>query len=106
MCWILNFRMVRNYLSGILRQTHQGQYLGKPPAHARLVGLIRNLRTGYIYPQFHAVYDNLFQTVMGGYENNDAVSDHILSTLVHTGVEDVTNQERSDQEPVTPVHMD
>ena len=47
-------------------QTRQGQYLGKSSAHASSVGLIRNLRTGYISPQFHVVYDNLFQTVMGG----------------------------------------
>ena len=47
-------------------QTRQGQYLGKSNAHSSSVGLIRNLRTGYISPQFHVVYDNLFQTVMGG----------------------------------------
>ena len=45
--------------------TKQGQYLGKSLAHVSSVGLIRNLRTGCISPQFHVVYDNLFQTVMG-----------------------------------------
>ena len=56
-------------------QTRQGQYLGKSSAHSSSVSLIRNLRTEYISPQFHVVYDNLFQTVMGGYEGNDVISD-------------------------------
>ena len=49
-------------------QSRQGQYLGKSFAHSSSVGLIGNLRTGYISPQFHVVYDNLFQTVTSGYE--------------------------------------
>ena len=35
-----------------------GQYLGKYAKHVSTVGLIRNLRIGYISPQFHVVYDN------------------------------------------------
>ena len=45
--------------------TRQGQYLGKLISYSSSVSLIRNLRTGYISPQFHVVYDNLFQTAMG-----------------------------------------
>ena len=69
------------------------------------MGLIRNLRTGYISPQFHVVYDNLFQTVMGGYENNDTISDHIWSSLVQ-GSDNVTEQAVAEHEPVPPVHAD
>jgi len=58
-------------------KTSQGQYLGKSVKHASPVGLIRNLQIGYISPQFYIRYDTLFQTVMGGYGSNDAVSDHI-----------------------------
>ena len=33
------------------------------PLHASTVGLIRNLQTPSITPQFHAVYDDFFETV-------------------------------------------
>ena len=81
-------------------QTRQGQYLGKSSAHASSVGLIRNLRTGYISPQFHVVYDNLFQTVMGGYEDNDAISDQIWSSLVVDNISNVAQQAEVENEPV------
>ena len=29
--------------------TRQGQYIGKPSTNANFVGLIRNLRSGYIF---------------------------------------------------------
>ena len=87
-------------------QTRQGQYLGKSSSHASSVGLIRNLRTGYISPQFHVVYDNLFQTVMGGYEDNDAISDQIWSSLVQGSKVNVAEQATAEQEPVPKVHVD
>jgi hypothetical protein len=31
--------------------------------HASTVGLVRNLQTGSITPQFHMVYDAFFETV-------------------------------------------
>ena len=40
-----------------------GQFLGRSRAHAGNVGLIRNLKTGAISPQFHVVYDDQFTTV-------------------------------------------
>ena len=46
-------------------RTRQGQYIGKSPDYASSVGLIRNLRPRYVSPQFHVLYDNKFQTVMG-----------------------------------------
>ena len=33
------------------------------PLHTITVGLIRNLNTNCMSPQFHVVYENLFQTV-------------------------------------------
>ena len=36
------------------------QYLGVSPVHAESVGLIRNLKSGYISPQFHVVYNDWF----------------------------------------------
>ena len=70
------------------------------------MGLIRNLSTGYISPQFHLVYDNLFQTVMGGYEENDAIPDQIWSSLVQGKSVNIAEQATVEQEPVPPVHVD
>ena len=36
----------------------RGMFLGFSDAHSTTVGLIRNLRTEYISPQFHVVYDD------------------------------------------------
>ena len=74
-------------------RTRLGQYLGKSSKHASLVGLIRNLRTGFISSQYHIIYDNSFHTVMGGDEDNDAIVDHIWSNLVadNEAVEKVTD---------------
>ena len=40
-----------------------GQFLGRSKKHAGSVGLIKNLITGKISPQYHVVYDNHFTTV-------------------------------------------
>lgn len=37
--------------------------MGASPMHSSTVGLIRNLQTGSITPQFHVVYDDFFETV-------------------------------------------
>ena len=39
--------------------------LGVSPQHANTVGRSLNLRTGYVSPQYHVVYDELFTTVHG-----------------------------------------
>ena len=44
-------------------RSRRGQYLGKSPMHAENVALIRNLRTGYLSPQFHVVFDDTFDTI-------------------------------------------
>jgi hypothetical protein len=44
-------------------RSRQGQFLGYSKVHATTIGLIRNIRTGYISPQFHVVYDEEFTTV-------------------------------------------
>jgi hypothetical protein len=48
--------------------TRRGQFLGFSPVHSSTVGLIRNLRTGLITPQFHCVYDSEFETVLSNNE--------------------------------------
>ena len=44
-------------------RSRRGQYVGISKEHASNIGLIRNIKTGYISPQFHLIYDELFQTV-------------------------------------------
>ena len=45
-------------------QSRQGQYMGSSPLHASTVGLVRNLRTFKISPQFHVVYDDLLMQTL------------------------------------------
>lgn len=44
-------------------RARRGQFLGFSVNHSSTVGCILNLVTGYISPQYHVVYDNLFTTV-------------------------------------------
>ena len=44
-------------------RSNRGQFVGHSPMHASTVGLVRNLQTGSITPQFHLVYDDYFETV-------------------------------------------
>jgi hypothetical protein len=37
--------------------------MGTSPVHADTIALIRNLKTGYISPQYHVVFDDSFKTV-------------------------------------------
>ena len=47
-------------------RSRRGQYMGASPFHASTVGLVRNLQTGSITPQYHVVYDDFFETVHSG----------------------------------------
>ena len=40
-----------------------GMYIGPSPRHTRSVGLVMNLQTGLVSPQFHVKYDDFFETV-------------------------------------------
>ena len=44
-------------------RSRRAQYMGVSPVHAETVALVKNLRTGYISPQFHVVFDDDFETV-------------------------------------------
>ena len=54
-------------------RSRRGQYVGASPLHATSVGIVRNLRTNSISPQFHVVYDNYFETV---HSTEDAAPEH------------------------------
>ena len=44
-------------------RSHLGQFMGRSREHASNVGLMRNLRTGAVSPQFNVVYNDHFTTV-------------------------------------------
>ena len=46
------------------KRAKRGQFLGFSKRHSKTVGLIRNLTTGSVSPQYHVIHDDLFQTVL------------------------------------------
>ncbi len=44
-------------------RSHLGIYVRHSPAHAELVAMVLNPRTGHVSPQYHVVFDDLFTTV-------------------------------------------
>jgi hypothetical protein len=47
-----------------------GLYLGSSPRHSRNVALVLNLRTGHVSPQFHVLFDDLFETLRSSSANS------------------------------------
>ena len=87
-------------------RARRGQFVGISPRHASNIGMIRNLSTGYISPQFHVVYDNEFQTVLGGYGKNEAVCPHIWENLcIHSRENGLTEVPTADK-PIPRLHED
>ena len=62
------------------RRSCLGQLLGFSDEHSSLVANIWNLTTGYISPQYHVVFDDLFETV-GGTGEADEVVDTVCAKL-------------------------
>jgi hypothetical protein len=46
-------------------RTRIGINIGYSPRHAHSVSLILNLETGLVSPQFHCLYDDMFETTTG-----------------------------------------
>jgi hypothetical protein len=53
-----------------------GQFLGYSDEHSSLVANIRHLKTGYVSPQYHNVFDDLFKTVFSS-GTDDALVDSL-----------------------------
>ena len=68
------------------RRSRLGQFLGYSDEHSSLVAMIRHLKTGYISPQYHVVFDDLFETVFSS-GGNDALVDTICENLYGTSCE-------------------
>jgi hypothetical protein len=62
------------------KRSRIAQFVGFTEEHSSLVANVRNLRTGYISPQFHCIFDDLFHTVFSDGENK-AVTDAITESL-------------------------
>jgi hypothetical protein len=62
------------------RRSRLGQFLGFSDEHSSLVANVRNLSTGFVSPQYHVVFDDLFQTVFRS-GDNDPVVDEICNNL-------------------------
>ncbi len=56
-----------------------GQFLGFSDSHSSLVANVCHLSMGYVSPQFHLVFDDLFETVF--ITGNDALLDDICNHL-------------------------
>jgi hypothetical protein len=89
-------------------RSRRGKFLGVSPSHSSTIGLILNLRTGYVSPQYHVVYDDEFTTVpnseSGGLLNGarpfNADEWH---RLVEAGIERVVVD---DDDVLPPLHRD
>ena len=44
-------------------RSRRGQYVGVSPVHAENIAVVRNMKTGYLSPQYHIVFDDWFETV-------------------------------------------
>jgi hypothetical protein len=58
------------------RRARLGQFVGFPDEHSSLVANVRHLTTRYISPQFHVIFDDLFETV-----NYTGVDDRIIESI-------------------------
>ena len=52
-----------------------GQFLGFSDEHSSLETNVLNLSTGYISPQFHLVFDDLFETVLQNKDDENVLND-------------------------------
>ena len=86
----------------------RGQYLGTSPDHSSTVGLIHNLCTGFISPQYHVIYDDLFSSIpnaeSGGLPHALEFTGDFWHRLLETGLESILPDD--DEDPVPPLHPD
>jgi hypothetical protein len=83
-------------------RSRRGQFLGISKSHATSIGLVRNLRTGFVSPQFHVIYDELFQTIHS--EGEVDLTDPMWAGLMETSRVRYLPDEADDHVP--PLHRD
>ena len=70
--------MVRRYPNGD-HEKRIGQYMGNSEAHAITVGLVRNIQTGSVSPQFHVIYDDSVETVHSSEDSKPLIWEELLT---------------------------
>ena len=97
-------------------RSRRGQYVGVSPVHADNIGMVRNLRTGRISPQYHLVYDDWFDTVYASEDTPPPDWDHLcifqkFETVFEDGIppptladEWLTPEEAADNETKRLLH--
>ena len=87
-------------------RARRGQFLGYSSSHSSLIGLIRNLNTGYVSPQYHCVYDDQFTTVpnheSGGILHEEPFDQQRWLELVRAGWERAVLDDDDDPETGEP----
>jgi hypothetical protein len=68
------------------RRSRLGQFLGYSDEHSSLFANVRHLGTGYVSPQYHVVFNDLFKTVFSSGSDN-ALVDSICKNLYGTSCE-------------------
>jgi len=80
-------------------RSRRGQFLGFSATHSSTIGLIRNLRTGNVSPQFHVVYDDYHQIIPTD-GTNEVDSAEMWSQLLSTSSEKyLPDWDKPDLEP-------
>ena len=57
------------------RRARMGQYLGFSRQHSSLVGMVRNLHTGFVSPQYHLVFDDNYDTIYHESKSDEEIDD-------------------------------
>ena len=66
----------------------RAQFLGFSESHARNVALVRNTRTGYVSPQFHVVFDELYHTIASSHNDVPDEWDHLFQNSRYLYLDD------------------
>ena len=88
-------------------RARRGQYLGISPDHSSTIGRILNLRSGFISPQYHVIYDDLFATVPNaesGGTLEPSLDGSFWRKLIATGYESLLIAD--DDDPLLELHPD
>jgi len=76
------------------RRSRLGQFLGFSDEHSSLVAKVRHLRTQHVSPQFHVVFDDLFQTVNNPVPLDETKAGTILDELFNQSRDSYVDLER------------
>jgi Reverse transcriptase (RNA-dependent DNA polymerase) len=86
-------------------RSRRGVFLGFSREHSSSIGLILNPQTGYVSPQFHVVYDDLFQTVPNRDNGVNPFPESVWDHLFRNEREQLVDPD-ADPATVPPLHLD